>query len=285
VPGPDPCREHPARDAGHDAIDAALRDELIRRFRHGVLLGLSKVDPTILTGYGGYSDIIQSRSSAGPGDRDPSAKAKQPPGRTLLEVLRDRSDDVLRFTHDLRVPPTNNQARTRRTPGQAPAEDLRTAHLRSRHPSPLPSPRLPQHGHETRSKPTRRLPFAATRRHAHWHSRCEHCPAPATWPRFVAAGDHLPLRTGRSPLGRRRAYYGGRSAGTVRDVDATTATREDGCSVPLIWDPRAQLWRHLDDGSPCLRRRANRIEPRGRPHTGLRAAARNGGPARAPARV
>jgi transposase len=30
--------------------------------------------------------------------------------RLLLEVLRDRPDDVLRFLHDLKVPPTSNQA-------------------------------------------------------------------------------------------------------------------------------------------------------------------------------
>ena len=30
--------------------------------------------------------------------------------RLLLEVLRDRPDDVLRFAHDLKVPPTSNQA-------------------------------------------------------------------------------------------------------------------------------------------------------------------------------
>jgi hypothetical protein len=30
--------------------------------------------------------------------------------RLLLEVLRDRDADVLRFTHDLAVPPTSNQA-------------------------------------------------------------------------------------------------------------------------------------------------------------------------------
>ena len=30
--------------------------------------------------------------------------------RLLLEVLRDRPEDVLRFAHDLKVPPTSNQA-------------------------------------------------------------------------------------------------------------------------------------------------------------------------------
>ena len=39
---------------------------------------------------------------------------RHPPGerkaRLLLEVLRDRQADVLRFAHDLKVPPTSNQA-------------------------------------------------------------------------------------------------------------------------------------------------------------------------------
>ena len=35
---------------------------------------------------------------------------KQAPCRELLECLRDREDDVLRFVSDLRIPPTSNQA-------------------------------------------------------------------------------------------------------------------------------------------------------------------------------
>src|SRR6266851_314651 len=35
---------------------------------------------------------------------------RQDPGRALLECLRDRQGDVLRFVHDLRIPPTSNQA-------------------------------------------------------------------------------------------------------------------------------------------------------------------------------
>jgi transposase len=42
--------------------------------------------------------------------RVPGAKAKQKPGRMLLECLKDREDDVLRFLGDLRIPPTSNQA-------------------------------------------------------------------------------------------------------------------------------------------------------------------------------
>jgi transposase len=75
-----------ARAAGHPQIDPAIRDELIREFRHGVLVGLKDV-PRI----------------GGPRD-------KQAPSRNLLEDLRDRHDDVLRFCYDTATPPTNNLA-------------------------------------------------------------------------------------------------------------------------------------------------------------------------------
>jgi hypothetical protein len=74
-----------ARDAGRDTIDPTTKDELIQQFRDGVKVGLSKT-----TSHGNR-----------PGERKT---------RLLLEVLRDREPDVLRFTHDLNVPPTSNQA-------------------------------------------------------------------------------------------------------------------------------------------------------------------------------
>lgn len=74
-----------ARDAGAKAIDAQTKTELLDLFRNGVLVGLKDI----------------------PRDHD---NLKQPEYRLLLEVLRDREADVLRFVHDLRVPPTNNQA-------------------------------------------------------------------------------------------------------------------------------------------------------------------------------
>ncbi len=40
----------------------------------------------------------------------PGAKAKQKPGRSLLDCLDKREDDVLRFLTDTRIPPTSNQA-------------------------------------------------------------------------------------------------------------------------------------------------------------------------------
>jgi transposase len=74
-----------AREQGLPAIPDTVRDTLITRFRNGVLVGLSDT-----TSHG-----------TRPGERK---------ARLLLEVLRDRHADVLRFAHDLNVPPTSNQA-------------------------------------------------------------------------------------------------------------------------------------------------------------------------------
>lgn len=75
-----------ARDAGHHQVDPKLRERLISEFRHGVLVGLKDI-PRI----------------GGPHD-------KQLPARSLLEDLRDRHDDVMRFCYDTTIPATNNQA-------------------------------------------------------------------------------------------------------------------------------------------------------------------------------
>ena len=45
--------------------------------------------------------LFRSSHGTRPGERK---------ARLLLEVLRDRPNDVLRFAHDLKVPPTSNQA-------------------------------------------------------------------------------------------------------------------------------------------------------------------------------
>jgi transposase len=73
-----------ARAQGLPAIPENIAAPLLHAFRHGVILGLGQIPRR--------------------------AGRKQDPGRDLLEVLRDREDDVLRFTHDLRIPPTSNQA-------------------------------------------------------------------------------------------------------------------------------------------------------------------------------
>jgi transposase len=74
-----------ARDTDRDQIAPAIRDTLTSRFRHGVRVGLSDT----------------RHHGSRPGERK---------ARLLLQVLRDRQADVLRFAHDLAVPPTSNQA-------------------------------------------------------------------------------------------------------------------------------------------------------------------------------
>ena len=80
---------HAANTARAKGLAAVPDDEItedLRLFRNAVRVGLSAV-----------------RHVPGP-------NAKQKPGRALLECLRDREADVLRFLSDLRVPPTSNQA-------------------------------------------------------------------------------------------------------------------------------------------------------------------------------
>lgn len=74
-----------ARDTGRTALDEQVLAEQTKLFRNGVRVGLS---------------ATTSRE-----DRPGETKA-----RNLLEVLRDRETDVLRFAGDLNVPPTSNQA-------------------------------------------------------------------------------------------------------------------------------------------------------------------------------
>ena len=47
--------------------------------------------------------LVQVRPNPGP-----RSSTAQPPGRALLEFCRDREPDVLRFTTDTRIWPTNN---------------------------------------------------------------------------------------------------------------------------------------------------------------------------------
>ena len=75
-----------ARDQGLAAVPAEMTAEHLTLFRRGVTVGLSQVR------------------------RVPGAKSKQPPARTLLECLRHREADVLRFLTDTAIPPTSNQA-------------------------------------------------------------------------------------------------------------------------------------------------------------------------------
>jgi transposase len=75
-----------ARDKGLAAVPADDIAADLSLFRHAVRVGLSEVR------------------------RVPGANAKQKPGLMLLECLKKREADVLRFLTDLRIPPTSNQA-------------------------------------------------------------------------------------------------------------------------------------------------------------------------------
>jgi transposase len=80
---------HAANTARAQGLDAVPGDAIateLRLFRSAVLVRLQEVR------------------------RVPGAKARQKPGRTLLECLHGREADVLRFLSDLRIPPTSNQA-------------------------------------------------------------------------------------------------------------------------------------------------------------------------------
>ena len=77
---------HAALDQGLPVIPGDVLTPLEREFRHAVLHGLASV-PRV------------------PG---PKNTVKQKPGRELLEFCRDRRADVLRFTADTRIWPTNN---------------------------------------------------------------------------------------------------------------------------------------------------------------------------------
>jgi hypothetical protein len=79
---------HAARDHGSPAVAPDIADPLISELRQAVRCGLSQI-----------------RRAPGP-----TATTKQPVGRLLLECLRDREADVLRFVADTRVWPTNNQS-------------------------------------------------------------------------------------------------------------------------------------------------------------------------------
>ncbi len=75
-----------AREQGLAAVPEDAIAEHRRLFRHGVLAGLSEVR------------------------RVQGANKKQPPARLLLECLKNREADVLRFLTDTAIPATNNQA-------------------------------------------------------------------------------------------------------------------------------------------------------------------------------
>jgi hypothetical protein len=80
---------HEAHAAAAPRIPQQVCDPLEGELRRAVTVGLSQIP------------------------RTPGPKTKQPPGRMLLECLRDREPDLLRFTTDTRIWPTNNLSEVR----------------------------------------------------------------------------------------------------------------------------------------------------------------------------
>jgi hypothetical protein len=120
---------HAAREQGLPAIPAEEREPLETEFRRAVTVGLAAV-------------------SRVPG---PKNKTRQQPGREMLEFCKNRQADVLRFTADTSVWPTNNISE-RGVPPEDPAEDIRPPDQRRRHPGPPRHPRLPRHRPQTRPR-------------------------------------------------------------------------------------------------------------------------------------
>jgi transposase len=80
--------------AGLPAVPADATTRHLRMFRHGVNAGLSQVR------------------------RVPGSNSKHPPALHLLECLKHREADVLRFLSDTGIPPTSNQAERDRRPAK-----------------------------------------------------------------------------------------------------------------------------------------------------------------------
>jgi len=97
-----------ARDKGLAAVPDEMTAGHLRLFRNGVNAGLSQVR------------------------RIPGGKnVKQPPALHLLECLKHRQADVLRFLTDTAIPPTSNQAERDLRP--AKTQDKISGRLRSEH--------------------------------------------------------------------------------------------------------------------------------------------------------
>jgi transposase len=129
-----------ARDQGLAAVPAEMTARYLTLFRRGVTVGLSEVR------------------------RVPGAKAKQRPARTLLECLRDRQADVLRFLTHTATPPTSNQAERDLRPSKT--QQKISGRLRSgkNHPPPVRHPRLRIHRPKARRRRLYRHPRCPRRK-------------------------------------------------------------------------------------------------------------------------
>jgi transposase len=119
-----------ARAAGHNAIDAEALEKHGRWFR-------GAADAGIVLNAARRSKLQRKRHA-------------------LATRMRDRADDYLRFAHDLRVPPDNNESRTGHQDGQAAHQGLRLHALHARSRDLLRHPLLPGHRYPPRHRLARR---------------------------------------------------------------------------------------------------------------------------------
>jgi hypothetical protein len=121
-------RANQARDRSRTSLPARVKDLAVRGLRSAVAIGLAHTE---------YLD-----------DTRPGARKT----RLLLEALRRREDDFLRFTTDLRIPPTSNQAERDLRPAKI-RERLRPAHRPRPGQGPLPHPRRALHRRQAHRQP------------------------------------------------------------------------------------------------------------------------------------
>ena len=113
-----------------DAIPAAIREPLEKQFRRAITVALADV-PRV------------------PG---PKNSTRQHPGRDMLEFCRDREADVLRFTTDTDVWPTNNISESGLRPTKTQQKNSGRADQRRHHPGPPRHPQLHRHGPQTQPR-------------------------------------------------------------------------------------------------------------------------------------
>ena len=127
-----------ARSQGLDAVPGDAAAGHLKLFRRGVAVGLSEVR------------------------RVP--RGKQPPALTLLECLRHREADVLRFLTDTAIPPTSNQAERDLRPAKTQQKISGRLRLGENHPRPVCHPRLRIHRRQARHRRLHRHPRRARRK-------------------------------------------------------------------------------------------------------------------------
>ncbi|SQD97334.1 conserved hypothetical protein [Parafrankia sp. Ea1.12] len=98
------ARESYPDQAWPEQAQRALRG-LVHAWNQARAAGLARIPfAAVLVGVTEFRDAVKVGLASVPR----AASGKQPPARNLLECLRDREEDVLRFVGDLRVWPTNN---------------------------------------------------------------------------------------------------------------------------------------------------------------------------------